>query len=127
MPIVNKAQNAMHVTANDQSWFATAADKILFHTLMSGARLPVPDLLAVTQPHRFAPGIPVLATAASVASLSRRDGLYPLFAKPVGGKYSLCVVSADSHQPDTDEVVLLGGETRAVAALAEAMIGEPVT
>ncbi len=117
-----QAQNAMHVTANDQLWFATAADKILFHTLMSGARLPLPDLLAVTQPQRFAPDTPVLTTPAAVAGLLRRGDLYPLFAKPVGGKYSLSVVSGDAYDPDTDEVVLLGGERRAVDALAESMI-----
>lgn len=118
-----QAQNAMHVTANDKLWFATAADKILFHTLMVGARLPLPDLLAVTQPWRFAPDAPVLATPTEVAGLLRRGDHYPLFAKPVGGKYSLRVVSGDAYDDSTDEVVLIGGERRAVETLAESMLG----
>ena len=50
-----KAQNLMHVACNDRHWYQTAADKILFQTIMTGAGLPVPETLAVTQPLRWLP------------------------------------------------------------------------
>ena len=46
------AQHPMHLACNDPGWYAVAADKLLFHTLMVGSRLPVPPLLAVTQTGR---------------------------------------------------------------------------
>lgn len=36
------AQHPMHLACNDPGWYAVAADKLLFHTLMEGSRLPVP-------------------------------------------------------------------------------------
>ncbi len=45
-----QAQHRMHVACNDPHWYQTAADKILFHTIMAGTGLPVPDVVAVTQP-----------------------------------------------------------------------------
>ena len=42
------AQHPMHLACNDPGWYAVAANKLLFHALMVGSRLPVPRLLAVT-------------------------------------------------------------------------------
>ena len=50
-----KAQHLMHLACNDRHWYQTAADKILFQTIMTGAGLPVPETLAVTQPLRWLP------------------------------------------------------------------------
>ena len=50
-----KAQHLMHLACNDRHWYQTAADKILFQTIMTGAGLPVPENLAVTQPMRWLP------------------------------------------------------------------------
>ena len=44
-----RAQHRMHVACNDRLWFAAAADKLLFQSLMEGIDLPVPELRAVTQ------------------------------------------------------------------------------
>jgi hypothetical protein len=38
------APHPMHLACNDPAWYAVAADKLLFHTLMVGSRLPVPPL-----------------------------------------------------------------------------------
>jgi len=130
MPLADKrrfvgkqAQHPMHVTCNSPYWFATAADKILFHTVIAGAGLPVPELLAVTQAgHRLA-DVPVIVDPSRVANLLQRPELYPLFAKPVAGKYSLSVISADAYDATTDKVVLLGGKRRAAAELAASMVG----
>jgi hypothetical protein len=118
-----QAQHRMHVTANDRHWFQTAADKILFHTIMAGARLPVPELLAATQRGRVLPGIPILTNQDAAAALLRRDSLYPLFAKPVAGKYSLSVLSADSYDRDNDAVILLDGIQRATGDVVASLVG----
>lgn len=116
-----KAQHDMHLSCNSQYWYGTAADKILFHTIMAGAGLPVPDLLAITAQNRSIPGIPALGDPAAVAALLRRPELYPLFMKEAGGKYSLSVISADIFDESRDEVVLLGGARHAPEALAAQM------
>ena len=39
-----QAQHRMHVACNDRHWYQTAADKVLFQTIMAGAALPVPHV-----------------------------------------------------------------------------------
>ena len=117
------AQHAMHIAANDRHWFAPAADKILFHTVMAGAGLPVPELLALTQADRSLRGVSTIRNVNDLTGLLRRADLYPLFIKPTAGKYSLSVISAEAYDAARDEVVLLGGERRAVTDVARFLIG----
>jgi hypothetical protein len=116
-----KAQNDMHLACNSQYWYAAAADKILFHTIMAGVALPVPELIAITAPGRHIPGILNLSDPDAMAAVLRRPELYPLFMKEAGGKYSLSVISADAYDAARDEVELLDGTRRAPDALAGAM------
>ena len=108
----------MHLACNSRYWYCAAADKILFHTIMSGAAMPIPDLIAISAAGRTIPGVPNLANADALASLLRRPEFYPLFMKEVGGKYSLSVISADAYDPMTDEVLLLGGARRSAESIA---------
>jgi hypothetical protein len=117
-----RAQNAMHIACNSQYWYCAAADKILFHTIMSGASLPIPELVALSAEGRTIPGVPNLTTVDALAALLRRPELYPLFMKEVGGKYSLAVVSAENYDPVTEEVRLLDGSTLSPESLAEKLI-----
>jgi hypothetical protein len=117
------AQHVMHVAAGSREWYACSADKILFHMIMVGARFRVPETIAITQSGRHLPDVPTLDDAGSLARFLREPYLYPLFAKPVAGKYSLSVLSADSYDPCSDEVVLLGGARQAVNAFASALVG----
>jgi hypothetical protein len=118
-----QAQHPMHLTCNNPHWYGSAADKILFHTIMTGEGLPLPELLAITQAGRHVKaGLP-LTDGATVAAFLRQKEIYPLFAKPTAGKYSLSVLSADAHDPATDEVILLGGERREVDLLAASLVG----
>ena len=117
------AQHPMHVAAGSREWFAASADKILFHSIMTSGGYRVSETLAITQAGRRLFGIPTIATADEVAGFLRDPSLYPLFAKQVAGKYSLSVVSADSFDVTSDEVVLLGGERRAVGDLAASLVG----
>ena len=116
-----QAQHLMHIACNNAGWYAAAADKLLFHTLMTGASLPKPELLAITNPGRLVSSVPVLAGEAEIAAFLRDRSHYPLFAKPIDGKYSLSVISADDYDAAADCVVLQGGEPIGAAALATAM------
>jgi len=120
-----QAQQPMHIACNDTGWYAAAADKLLFHTLMAGAGLPTPSLLAVTGPDRVAPSGQMLPDADSVARFLRDPQHYPLFAKPIDGKYSIAVVSADAYDPQTDNVLLQGGLCTSPGRLAETLTGRP--
>ena len=117
------AQHAMHLACNSKYWYCAAADKILFHTIMSGAAMPIPDLIAISAENRAIPGIPNLTNPDALAFLLRKPEFYPLFMKEVGGKYSLSVISADSYDPESDEVTLLGGAKQSPDLLAANMIG----
>jgi hypothetical protein len=90
----------------------------LFHTIMKGSCLPVPDLIAIAASGRAVLGIPNLVQPGSMAALLRRPQLYPLFMKEVGGKYSLSVISTDGYDDARDEVVLLDGTRHSPDALA---------
>lgn len=116
------AQHPMHAAAGSREWYAASADKILFHSIMAAARLRTPETLAITQPRRHLPGIPTICGTDSLAQFLRDESLYPLFAKHIVGKYSLSVASVDSYEPNSDEVILLGGERRKVGDLAASLV-----
>ena len=116
------AQQPMHLACNRADWQAVAADKLLFHSLMAGAGMPTPELLAVTHRDRALPGVPALATQAGIAAFLREPSHYPLFAKPIDGKYSLSVLSADRLGADGASLALRGSPARAsVDAVAQAL------
>ncbi len=117
------AQHPMHVAAGNGEWFACSDDKILFHMIMAGVRFRVPETIAITQSGRHLPDVPTLDEAGNLARFLREPSLYPLFAKPVAGKYSLSVVSAEGYDPCSDEVILLVDAREAVSAFAAALVG----
>jgi hypothetical protein len=118
-----KAQHLMHLACNDRHWYQTAADKILFQTIMTGAGLPVPETLAVTQPLRWLPQAQTLSDPEQLATWLRNPAIYPLFAKPAAGRYSLDVLSIEGYDPATDQLALLGGDSILVDEAIKQMIG----
>jgi hypothetical protein len=118
-----RAQVAMHLACNDAAWRATAADKLLFHSIMVGAGLPVPELLAIVHPSRRVPGVPKLAGAAAVRSFLSDPAAYPFFAKPIDGKYSLAVLSADRLDTVAAAAALGGGTQAPIDSVAETLAG----
>ena len=117
------AQHPMHVAAGAREWFAASADKILFQSIMDGAGLRTPELIAATQAGRFLPDAPIITDPAALADRLRDPSIYPLFAKQVAGKYSLSVLSADSFDLGADEVLLLDGTRQKVADVASSLTG----
>ncbi len=115
------AQHRMHVACNDRHWYQAAADKILFHTIMAGAALPVPAVLAITQPGRTLRGAQSLDQPEQIAKFLRNRTVYPLFAKEAAGKYSLNVISADAYDEATDSLVLFGGGFQPVLQTVQSM------
>ena len=113
-----QAQQPMHIACNDTGWYATAANKRLFDTLMAGAGLPRPELLAVTWASGRTGKCRGLQTEADISAFLADPANYPLFAKPIDGKYSIGVVSADRYDAATDQIVLQGAAPMARAALA---------
>ena len=116
-----QAQQPMHIACNNTGWYATAADKLLFHTLMTGAGLPTPELLAITHPARRVSRVQVLAGQDAIAAFLRSPTHYPIFAKPIDGKYSLAVVNADRYDAATDQVLLRGDAPVSAADLAKSL------
>ena len=115
------AQHPMHVAAGTREWFAASADKILFQSIMDGAGLRTPEMIAATQAGRCLPAAPIITDPAALADRLRDPSIYPLFAKQVAGKYSLSVLSVDGFDPDTDEVLLLDGQRWKVADVATSL------
>jgi hypothetical protein len=70
---------------------------------------------------RLTLGAPVLADEAATAAFLRDGRHCPLFAKPIDGKCSLFVISADDYDPTADRILLRGAEPVAPAALAKEM------
>jgi hypothetical protein len=65
------AHHRMHVACNERHWYQAAADKLLFHTIMSGAGLPTPEVLAITQPDRILRGARSLDGPEQIAAFLR--------------------------------------------------------
>lgn len=114
-------QKLIHDAANVEAWRVAAADKVVWHTLMVGLGLPTPQTVAVTQPTRVLPGAETTADTRHTETVLRRPDLYPLFAKPIAGRYSLNVLSAEAYDRDTDSVPLTGGDRKGVGELAASL------
>lgn len=95
------AQHPMHLACNKLDWQAAASDKLLFHSIMQGAGMPVPELLGIAHRSRSLPGVRPLRTQDDLVWFLRDSDNYPMFAKPIGGKYSLAVLSADRVDGET--------------------------
>ncbi len=112
------AQSPMHRACVDTAWRLAADDKLLFHALMTGAGFPVPELLGIVHPSRGIPGVFRLTNKVETAAFLSTPDNYPLFAKPIGGKYSLGVLSADGYDVRDGCVALHDGGKQDAGHLA---------
>lgn len=118
-----RAQVAMHRACNHEAFRAAADDKLRFHEIMTAHGLPVPKLLAIAHPDRRVEGVRSLPDRESVAGFLAQASAFPLFAKPIDGKYSLNVISADGLDPAADAVVLRGAPPASREAMAARIAG----
>ncbi|HLI11276.1 MAG TPA: sugar-transfer associated ATP-grasp domain-containing protein [Alphaproteobacteria bacterium] len=109
------AQRRIHAACNDPAWRELAHDKLVFYARMSECGLPVPRTLATYRAAQGLAGAASLADQAELAAFLRRNTLYPCFAKPVDGMYSLGAFSIDGYDADADALVLAGGARLPIA------------
>jgi hypothetical protein len=84
-----RAQRRMHQACNDAGWHAASHDKLLFYTLLKGAGLPCPETIACYVPNgRQALGA-ALRNRGDLTRFLSDPSVYPLFAKPIDGMYSV--------------------------------------
>lgn len=102
------AQARMHEACNDPRWFAPVHDKALFHTVMRGLGLPVPETAAVFEKGGRTFFCPALRHEDDLRALLKYRPNYPLFAKPIDGMYSIGALDLESVEGET--VLLRGGE-----------------
>jgi hypothetical protein len=101
----------------ETSWIATAHDKLLYYTILTGLGLAVPKVLAVHHAFRCHRDATALRTSGDVAGFLRGSS-YPLFGKPVAGKYSVGTVLLTGHDPASDAVATSDGRSAPLDAFA---------
>ncbi len=123
--IGKQAQERMHRVCNDLACLPHTVDKLGFHARMTEAGFPTPALLAVVHPSRGAAGSHSLTTEEQVSTFLRAPGNYPLFAKPIDGKYSFDVISVNRYLPSADILVMHDGQTPTVRDVARRLVARP--
>ncbi len=118
-----KAQQRLYARHIPMNWRATVGDKIIFYALYDGLGFPVPQTKAVLHPRRSMKNVTHVQDTAALEYYLRDPGHYPFFGKPVGGIFSLGVVSAESYDPQTDQIALSDGRTVAVDEFVSATAG----
>ncbi|MSP82933.1 MAG: hypothetical protein EXQ94_08370 [Alphaproteobacteria bacterium] len=107
---------------SDRSWLAAAHDKLLYYTILVGLGLAVPNVFAVFHATRRFRDAARLRTVGEVADFLRRSP-YPLFGKPVTGKYSVGTVLLAGYDAATDTITASDGRSAPVAAFAAELAG----
>ena len=82
-----------------------------------------PSTLAITHGDRQLEGVRTLSGQDAVADFLGDPGAFPLFAKPIDGKYSLNVISADGLDAATGDVQFHGLPAMSGQELAKRMAG----
>lgn len=115
--IGKRVQHKMHTACNDFRWFAVANDKALFYTTLAGAKVPVPETVAVFAP-RGRSGYPeTLKNVDELKAYLARCGDWPLFAKPIAGIFSVGVLHFTGREGD--ELLLKDGGRASIDNVAE--------
>lgn len=120
-----QAQHPMHLACNDRAWYAVVDDKLLFQQTMAGAGLPVPALRAIIHASRGCHGARTLRSATDVAEFFSDPSVYPWFAKPIDGKYSLDVISGERFDAATDRIVGHRGNAQRIPDLLARIEANP--
>jgi len=114
------AQARMHQACNDPRWFAPVHDKALFHTVMRGLDLPVPETVAAFEKGSRTFFCLALRREEELRAFLRDPSVYPLFAKPIDGMYSIGAL--DLLGFDGEAVRLKGGGAVSIGDLVRFIV-----
>lgn len=103
-----------------------ANDKIATARLLIEANLPVPDLLAHTDPKQEIEGAAQLLSSEQLAHWLREDAIYPHFAKPSISYLGYGAFLIERYDSGSDSLVFRSGTSMSVVAFAK-KYGSPVT
>jgi hypothetical protein len=133
--VSKQTQEAMHRACNDPNWHAVTHDKLLLHSVLEMAGLPMPPIEAVVHPTRFLAGqrrhllgAKHLANAQSVRKFLSERANYPIFGKPIDGMYSLGAFHACFSPMHLEEMltrIVVDGESAETEALAGRLLASP--
>ena len=110
------AQQKMHAACNDASWFATTKNKLLWHTILRGAGLAVPDTLAVYDRKGRGGGVTILENYLELSEFLSSPANIPVFCKPVTGTYSVGAFRIDEF--DGKNAIVNGSWEKSVKEIA---------
>ena len=79
---------------NSYSWQATYSNKLLFHTIMKGADLPIPKIKALVHVLWTFPDAMSVTNSIELKQFLLNPNNYPLFAKPIFGSHGLGAIAA---------------------------------
>lgn len=114
-----KVQARMHFACNDPRWFAACHDKLLWSAILSGAKLALPDTVAVfAKSEQFDAG-ELLRTGEELKAFVSDGRNRPLFCKPIDGINSIGAMRIEGS--DGDKLVINGGEQRQLADIVHFM------
>ena len=114
-----RAQHPMHMACNDVRWFAACHDKLLWSAILAGARLPIPETVAVFSEKKRHGIYRPLADQAALAQFIADPANQPLFCKPVDGMFSIGAFRVESASGNM--LLLSGGEQRSAEDVARFM------
>lgn len=91
-------QNKMHWKCNDPAWFAIAHNKFILHSLLSANGIAHPKLqLAAMHNGMQSTGTVTNLDENSLNEFLSNKAVYPLFAKPIEGMYSIGAMRIDGY------------------------------
>ena len=84
-----RAQQAFNLVYNDKTWYAATKHKLLFETLMNGAKIPCAETVAVYDRKGRGTASVLLKNDSELAGFLANKSNFPLFAKPTTGLLSI--------------------------------------
>lgn len=92
----NAIQTKLHAACNDETWFAVTKNKLLWHSIMSGAGFATAEIRAIYDKRGRGFGAPVLKNAEDLSGFLSQPENLPVFCKPVTGVYSIGAMRIDA-------------------------------
>ena len=114
-----RVQHQLHVACNDFKWYAPSDDKCLFYALMAAHGLRAPQTRAVYTEQPRSAAFKTLRSAADLRAFLADPANYPVFAKPLAGRFSLGAM--DLERLEGDEIVARTGDRAPIDQMAAFM------